>query len=159
MSLFSQPIRNLPPRSPPRPRAATCCLFWSPCQLRCSRDKEALVGFGSQQICCELLLHHCPNLTTAVASAGASTCPGNASEFQVEEGENGVAVNCDNLGSLHRSTNACHFHQAKNRFLRLCTWYPQHLPKSNINTQGKGLTRRTSNAEWTRFTSLLFQIT
>lgn len=73
------------------------------------------MGFGSQQTCCELLLHRRPNLTKAVASARASTCPDNVSEeFQIEEGENGVAVNSHNLGSLHKRTDASHFHQAKN---------------------------------------------
>lgn len=58
------------------------CLFQSPCLLRCSLHGEALVGSGSQQTYCELLLHQHPNLNTA------STGPDNFSEeFQTPEGE------------------------------------------------------------------------
>lgn len=50
------------------------------------------MDFGSQQTCCELLLHHCPNLTTVMWHQQASTCPDNVSEeLQIEEEENGVA--------------------------------------------------------------------
>lgn len=93
------------------------------------------------------------------ASTSADTFPENCSEeFQTEQVKR--AANSDQTGSFHRRADARRFHQAKKTYFcgsALVTLI--FCSKSTTDTQEKVLTRRTSNAEWTRFTSLLFQIT
>lgn len=122
VSLVSQPTRGLLPRGPD---ADMCGLCRYPCLLGGSLHRGALVGSGSQQPCCELLLPHHPNLrNSCAASASASTCPPTSlKNFRLRK-EKTVAVHSDNTGPCHRSANAAIVTRQRKPISEALHWYP-----------------------------------